>query len=304
MSRSAGFVALDRHDIGHTAESFLIGIGQGEEVGVHALVVQHIVFRYAELVERFAGNGIAGGPYVIIVLSSRCVPVRFAVDVELAMLHGHRIARHAHTAFYIVFPLVGRVGDDGVLPVEEFPAALLAVGVLKFAEHIVIGDVGVLHEYRIPGRKVEHHDVVAPHFAASGQTLIRAANRFRIGFLRLRQRHPVVHQRKREGSHRHSWTVRHLAYAEIIADQQRFFHRRGGNSVHLEDVGMDKRRHDHGKHDGFDPAPHFTIGFVGRLAFPMLLPEQESRDVFGDVDVEDDRQSQQHPRIARPHHEP
>ena len=67
---------------------------------------------------------------------------------------------------------------------------------------------------------------------------------------------------------------------------------------------MDERCRDNSEHNGLYPAPGFTVGLVGRLALLMFFTEKEPRQIFRNVDVEYDGQSEKHPRIARPYHEP
>ena len=304
VARAARFVPLYRNDIGHAAKLLHIGIGQGKQIGMYALVIQNVVFRYAEFVESPPADGIACGTHIIVVLTPWSIPVSYAVDIKVSVYDRYGIARQTDAALHVVFALVGGVGDDRILPLEQFPPAPLAVSKLEFAQHIVIGDIGILHEYGIASGKIKHHDVVALHAAASSQALIGPLHCFRIGLFRLRKWHSVVHQRKRQGSHGHPRPVSHFADTEIIAHQQRLFHRGGGYPVHLEDIGMDERCRDNSEHNGLYPAPGFTVGLVGRLALLMFFAEKEPRQIFRNVDVEYDGQSEKHPRIARPYHEP
>ena len=95
----------------------------------------------------------------------------------------------------------------------------------------------------------------------------------------------------------------YLTHTEIVTHQQTLLHRGSWDFVHLEDVGIDDRGDHHRKDDSLHPPHQLAEAFVLILLLFVGLPE-EAIEQFGDVEVEDDGQTQQHPQVATPHHKP
>ncbi len=244
-----------------------------------------------------------GDLHQILVLGARHRFLGLAVDPYVAVAHLQRVARDGHAAFDVVFALVHRARDDRVA-VVELPAPLfLAEGRLVAPHHVVVGHGLVLQQHRVAGREVEDHHVVAPHLAQSFEPVVGPLDDFGKRFAGLREWHGVVDERERDRRVGHLRSVGHLAYIEVVAHQQRLFHRRGGDDIHLEDEKVHQRSHHRGEYDGVHP---FVGGLVRLAPFaqPFVAAAHVALEKFRDVEVEDQRQAQQQPEVARPYDEP
>ena len=175
--------------------------------------------------------------------------------------------------------------------------------ILVAAQHVVIGGVLILQKDGVARREVEDHHVVAFDFAQPLEPVVRPLDGFGERFFGLREGHRVMHERERQRRVGHLRSVGHFAHIEIVADQQRLFHRRSRDDVHLEDEDMHQRSHDRGEDDGVYP---FVYGLVdlALLAHTCVVAPDVAVEELRDVEVEDHRQPQQHPEIAGPYDEP
>ena len=207
------------------------------------------------------------------------------------------------TQLDVILALVHRAADDGVLLREALASLLLAERLFVAAQHVVVGHGLVFEQYGVARREIEDHHVVAFDPAQSLEPVVGPLDRLGKRFFRLRERHRVVYERERQRRVGHLRAVGHLAHVEVVADQQRLFHRRGGDDVHLEDEDVHQRRHHRGEDDGVDP---FVDGLVGLapLAEAYVVAPHVAVEELRNVEVEDHHQPQQQPEVARPYDEP
>ena len=111
-----------------------------------------------------------------------------------------------------------------------------------------------------------------------------------------------MHQRKRKRRIGHLRAVGNLADIQIIAHQQTFFHRRGGNHVHLENEYMHYRSHHRSEDDCLDPLHYAFIALVAGFELSVVVPYGPV-EILRYVPVEDYRKAEQPPHVSRPHHE-
>ena len=241
--------------------------------------------------------------YDILVLDAGERLLRRSVDPHLPVAHFERIARDGDAALDVILALVHRAADDGVLLREALASLLLAERLFVAAQHVVVGHGLVFEQYGVARREIEDHHVVAFDPAQSLEPVVGPLDRLGKRFFRLRERHRVVYERERQRRVGHLRAVGHLAHVEVVADQQRLFHRRGGDDVHLEDEDVHQRRHHRGEDDGVDP---FVDGLVGLapLAEAYVVAPHVAVEELRNVEVEDHHQPQQQPEVARPYDEP
>ena len=291
-------IAVDRNDVAQAPD--LLGEFV-REVHVVARAVT-AVLPDSEVVDGVLREG-GRGLHHVVVLQSGYRLLRFAVDPHLSVADFEQVARKPHAAFDVVLAFVDRAADHRVFFVEAFASLLLAERLLEAAQRVVIGHVLVFEQHRVARREVEDHHVVAFDFAQPLEPVVRPLDGFGERFFGLREGHRVMHERERQRRVGHLRSVGHLAHIEIVADQQRLFHRRGGDDVHLEDEEMHQRRHDRREDDGVDPFVHRAVGFAALAHLHVVAPDVAVEELR-DVEVEDHRQPQQHPEIAGPYDEP
>ncbi len=226
-----------------------------------------------------------------------------AVDPHVAVDDPQRIARQGDAALDVVLALVHGARDDGELPLELLAALLGPQRRLVAAQRVVVGRGLVLDGYRVAGREVEDHHVVALDAPQPAEPVVGPADRLRERLARLGEGHGVVDERERERRVGHLGAVGHLAHVEVVAHEQRFLHRRGGDDIHLEDEDVDERRHDRGEDDGVDPLVDHSVA-AAVLAQTGVAAADPAVEVFRDVEVVDHRDTQQQPEVAGPYHEP
>ena len=291
-------VAVDRNDV---AQALDLPDEFVREVHVVARAVT-AVLSDAEVVDGILREGRRGLHHVV-VLQSGYRLLRFAVDPHLSVADFERVARKPHAALDVVLAFVHRTADHRVFLVEALASLLLAERLLETAQRVVIGHVLVFEQHRVARREVEHHHVVAADRLESLETVVGPLDRLGERFLGLREGHRVVYEGERQRRVGHLRSVSHLAHVEVVADEQRPLHRRGGDDVHLEDEDVHQRRHDRREDDGVDPLVNRLVDCAALAHLHVVAPHVAVEELR-DVEVEDDRQSQQHPEVARPDHEP
>ena len=223
-------IAVDRNDVAQAPD--LLGEFV-REVHVVARAVT-AVLPDSEVVDGVLREG-GRGLHHVVVLQSGYRLLRFAVDPHLSVADFERVARKPHAAFDVVLAFVDRAADHRVFFVEAFASLLLAERLLEAAQRVVIGHVLVFEQHRVARREVEDHHVVAAYRLEPLEAVVGPLDRLGERFLGLREGHRVVYEGERQRRVGHLRSVSHLAHVEIVADEQRPLHRRGGDDVHLED---------------------------------------------------------------------
>ena len=100
-------------------------------------------------------------------------------------------------------------------------------------------------------------------------------------------RESVVNQREVDGCHGDTRAVGQFVDEEVVAGEESFFQRRGGDGVVLPDEIEDEIDQYQGVDDSVDPRHDSPDGTV----FAMFPPGE--RDISGDVDVEDEEKGEQ-----------
>ena len=157
------------------------------------------------------------------------------------------LAWETHAAFHIILPPVDRtpyflteflgIGKQGGF---SFPAF----------ERIVIG-VGDFGHHCVAGGEIEDHDVAGLHSAASFQAVILHGGGVQIAFAQPEGEF-VVDQGEIYRCHRHAGTVDRLVHEKVVARQEGFLQRGGGNLIVLPYEGKDEID----KHQGIDDSVH------------------------------------------------
>ena len=246
--------------------------------------------------------------------------VGLTVQVNNPVLDFQCLARHTHTTLHIILSPVYRAGNHLTIQLRIFVNILASYRVIIIIHiplllQVQAGQVnrlrklltdGIAHaidvfcriagSYRIPCRKVEHHDVIQLHLSQSGHPFVVPLRPFQVR-LTVEHRQRMLRQRHVERCLRNTGTITHLAYKQIVTYQQRFFQRRRRNHIVLKEVQIHKIDCYQRKHDGIHPAHHRQHGLVGRF-FPPC-----PGNLFGNICVKDERNHYQSQPAFQPNQE-
>ena len=144
-------------------------------------------------------------------------------------------------------------------------AEVLGIAIDSFAavlaHEVVVG--GVALESRADGVAVgvvEHRGVEAAHVADARKAVVGQLDPRQVALdLTLGERHDVVDKGHGEGRHDGAGAVGEFADHEVVAHEERFFHRRGWYLVELEAVAADDDGGDEGENDGVEPLASLAV---------------------------------------------
>ena len=230
------------------------------------------------------------------------------------------LSREAHTTFHVVFPAVHRtplhlaeLGRNGLDIVATHLNGMIVETVLlqgrhavqigwhihvvhvQFLAHTVIVGILPVIGNGVSSRIVEDNDIVQCDLLGT-DTLIVPLHTLNIT-LADAHRQGMLAQGSMQGCLRHTWTIGHLAYEQIVAHQQTLLERTGRYGVVLEEVDIDKINRHQCKHDGIYPGHDGAQDGVFQIfpPAPVNLP--------GNVGIKDEGQHYYAPPGLYPHKE-
>ena len=255
------------------------GVGE-RQVAVH-VERSDVLVGDAQLVDEFERQ-LRAQLHVIAVLHVVWLLVRFAVEVDDAVLYLQSLTGQTYAALHVVLAavdgaclysaelrrvLVDELAACGVELREEVVLLLLCgeigyLAVVLLSPLLLAGSVGDGVEVAAPvlgrgengvaSRVVEHNDVVELHLAQSLSALVAPLRPLDIR-VAVDNGQRVLRQRQRERGLRLARAVAHLRHEEVVAYEQRLLKRRRRDDVVLEEVDIDEVNGYKGEHKGVDP---------------------------------------------------
>ena len=306
------------HDVGALFQGFDGLVRQRH----HTVAVQlrQLLHRNTEFLHQFVGNMLAKLDSIGVLHVVRLF-VGLSVEINDVVLDFERLSGQSHAAFHVVFAAVGGSRTDvtelygvvfQVVTTERIHvlvhivnlllihrrevgiAEILQINLLArvIDQAIILRLVGNFGENRVACGVVEHHDVV--QFDLS-ESLHAAIVPMRPGNIRFRadERQRVLRERHCQRRLRDARAVTDFRHEEIVAREQRFFQRRRGDDVVLEEELVDEIDGDEGEHECIDPRHQEARGTFG--VFPPL-----PADFLRDIGIENEWHDEQSPPRFHP----
>ena len=205
-----------------------------------------------------------------------------------------RLARQADATLDEILALVDRahhyVSENALVAVD----CLAAI----FANKVVIRAIALESSAnRVAVREIEHRGVEAVHTTQARITVIGHPYPFEVRLpLAVRKRQHVVYQRERQRGDGCTRAVVHLAHHQIVADQERFLHRRRGDFVELK--AHTPNQHCGNQRKNYGVSPFAGVGVFFLLLTRRVIILQLAQSQIGHIDKREKHRQRLLPEVV------